>query len=199
MRYIFFILLIIFFLSCYKSKRDFFQNVNSENHFLDTFSLSNLKGFGISDKATIKKNKDYYEFNQSENSIYMQGYFNRTENKIFFLPENSENDLLFFDKSFWNTSLQRKSKMIRTKSQTTYEISIPEIIYNSEIKDSTINIKMSMSNILNRSETLVFEINKKLDVLKIEHINCKQDTLIMKFFPKQEVYYKHINRSAVCL
>ncbi|MEO9023278.1 MAG: hypothetical protein ABI237_18535 [Ginsengibacter sp.] len=191
--------MIIVISSCNRSKRIFFQSINSENYFLDTFSLMNLKGFGISKMPTGKNKEEYYDFNSSTNSIYMQGYFNKVGNKIFFLPENTEKKLLFFDKSFWDPSIKKVSQKIITKSQSMYEITPLGIVYNHIVKDSSFKIEMRMSNILNRDESLIFDVNKNFDVLSILFINCKNDTLMMEFLPKQEVYFKHVNKSAVCL
>jgi hypothetical protein len=198
MRYLY-VLMMIFLFSCNENKRDFFQSLQSENHFLDTFSMCNLKGFGMSDKSVVKDGRAYYQFNNLQNSIYTEGFMFRDKQELYFLPENSDRTILFFDASIWNKAVPKKPQKMSTKSQTVYETQFLGLIYNNYLKDSTSRIELRMSNILNRTEALIFEVTQKLDVLTIEHINCKNDTLVMKFFPKQEVYYKHINKSAVCL
>lgn len=198
MRYLY-VLMIILLFSCNENKRDFFQSLQSTNYFLDTFSMCNLKGFGMSDKSVVKDGRAYYQFNNLNNSIYTQGFFFRDKQELFFLAENSDSAILFFNASIWNKPVQKTSQKISTKTQTVYETQFLGLVYNNDLKDSTSRIVLRMSNILNRTEALVFEVTKKLDVLTIEHINCKNDTLEMKFFPKQEVYYKHFNKSAVCL
>lgn len=201
MKYYCYTLLIIFLVSCNKEKRIFFQSLKSSNHFLDTFSLSNLNGFGLGDKVVFKNGKNYFDFNSSNNSIYTVGYFSNDSGKISFLPEQSEQDLLFTDDtSFWNnTVISTKPTVVKSKSQTVYEVDRLGLIYNFSLNDSTLLIRMRVSNVLNRTETLIFELSKKLDMLTIKHVNCKNDTLIMNFFPKQEVYYKHFNKDSKCL
>ncbi|MEI6811093.1 MAG: hypothetical protein WCK60_03550 [Candidatus Nomurabacteria bacterium] len=199
MRYLYIILAICFFSCTDGTKRDFFQSVKVENHFLDTFSLSDLKSFGISNKSTLKNGRAYYDFNSLSNAIYTNGFFSKDKGKIFFLPEKSEQELLLLDTSLWNAPAQILPQKLSTKSQTVYEITRLELVYNENFKDSVLSVEMRMSNILNRTETLIFNITKGLDILAIEHVDCKNDTLIMKFFPKQEVYFKYINKSGRCL
>lgn len=195
MRYLYFILIIILF-SCTETDRNFFQNLKMKNHFLDTFSLSNLKKFGLSSKPTLKNGKYYYDFNKSDNSIYAEGSFRKDDGKLFFLPNESNNELLFLDTSQLTMSSGQK---VTTRNKSFYEIKLLGVSYNSDLRDSTFKIEMNDGGTFSHPETLLFEINKKLDVLSIEHINCKHDTLMINFFPRQEVYYKYINKSAVCL
>jgi len=200
MKYCCYILLIIFFVSCSKTKRDFFQSVKKSNHFLDTFSLSNLNGFGLDEKAIFKNGKNYFDFNSTNNSIYSMGYFSNDSGKIFFLPEQAEEDLLFADTSFWNsTTVPTRSYIVVSKSKTVYEVDRLGLFYNLSLNDSVLLIRMRVSNVLNRTETLIFELSKKLDMLAIKYVNCKNDTLIMNFSPKQEVYFKHLDESSKCL
>jgi hypothetical protein len=199
MRYLY-LILAMWFVSCNDGyKRDFFKSVKDENYFLDTFSLSDLKKFGISNKSILKNGKAYYDFNSLSNSIYTNGFFSMNKGKVFFLPEKSEGELLLVDMSLWNTPSQILPQRLSTQNQTIYEIKRLGLDFNNNLKDSVLNVEMRMSNILNRTETLIFAITKEVDILSIEHIDCKNDTLIMKFFPKQEVYFKHIDKSARCL
>ncbi len=192
--------MIFCFVSCKDGyKRDFFKSIKDENFFLDTFSLSRLKKFGISNKSVLRNGNTYYDFNVLSNSIYTNGSFSRNKRKVFFLPEKSETELLLVDMALWNNPSQMLPQRVSTLSQTVYEITRSELVYNDNLRDSVLNVEMRMSNILNQTETLVFAITKGVDILSIEHINCKNDTLIMKFLPKQEVYFKNINKSSRCL
>ena len=157
-----------------------------------------MKKFGISNSSILKNGRAYYDFNSLSNSIYTNGFFSKDKGKIFFLPEKSEQELLFLDTSLWNFPAQILPQKLTTKSQTVYEITRLGLVYNNNFKDSILSVEMSMSNILNRTEVLVFEVSKTLDIFTIEHINCKNDTLVMNFFPKQGVYFKHINKSGRC-
>lgn len=201
MKRYFYIFIIFVLCSCIGKKRTFFQSLKSQNYFLDTFSLSNLKGFGLGDKAIFRKGKVFFEFNGSNNSIYTVGYFSNDSGKISFLPEQSDQDLFFMDdSSLWNNEVvSTKPLVVKSKSQTVYEVDRLGLIYNVLLNDSTLLIRMRVSNILNKTETLIFEVSKKLDVVGISQINCKNDTLLINFFPKGKVYFKNINKESTCL
>lgn len=194
----FLLILIVNLYSCNENKRDFFQSLKTKHHFLDTFSLSNLKDFGISNKIVQKQNKGYYEFNNFNNAIYIGGFFRKEGRKLFFLPRDSEVELLFLD-SHWITSSQVSSQKITTKSNSIYDIKWLGLIYDSNLKDSLFNIQIYGDGLFSHPENLLFKVNRAFDVSMIQHVDCRNDTLIMNFFPEQGVYFNHINESAVCL
>lgn len=199
MKYFIFPIVFICLLSCNEAKRDFFQNLKAKNIFLDTFSLSNLKGVGLSAEPTIKQEgKSYYDFNIPKNSIYTNGLFCKVKDKLFFLPNGADREFLFLDLR-WNTLSTIAPQSLTTESQSFYSTEWLGLSYNAALRDSVYNVKINSNNIFNRSEDLLFEISKKLELISIEQINCKHDTLTINFFPKQEVYFKHINKNAVCL
>lgn len=191
-------MLFIFLFSCHEAKRDFFQNLKAENIFLDTFSLSNLKGVGLSAKPTVRQGKNYYAFNVPENSVYANGSFCRVKDKLFFLPNEADTEMLFLDLR-WNTSSSIAPQSLTTKNRSFYSVEWLGLSYNAVLRDSVYNVKINSSNIFSRPEDLLFEVSKNFELITIEQINCKHDTLTINFSPKEEVYFKHINKSAVCL
>jgi len=200
MRY--FIIMLVFVItgvSCKKKERDFFKSIQSKNVFLDTFSLLNLKGFGLSIAPFIKANEYCFEFNNSKNSIYITGAFYEKDESLFFFPENSNSSMVFLDKGMWDFSNQISSQEVTTKDNSVYEVSRLGLKFNQEIKDSTIDVGIRVSGMSIGTQFLIFEISKELDVLKLLHINCKNDTLVINFFPQREVYYRHLNESTRCL
>lgn len=199
MRHLFLLILLVLLFSCNRTKREFFQSMGAENRFLDSFSLYNLKSFGMSSKPISKNGKLYYEFNCTSNLVYVRGYFRKENRKLFFLPKNSEKEFLFLDASLGNSSAQLREWEETTKDNDLYELRWLGFAYNYIIKDSTFKIQINEDGIFTLPESLVFEVSKNFDILKIEHVNCKNDTLIMNFYPKQEVYFSHINKAAVCL
>ncbi len=185
MKYFIFPMLFIFLFSCNEVKRDFFQNLKAENIFLDTFSLSNLKGVVLSSKPTIRQGKNYYAFNVSENSIHANGSFCRVKDKLFFLPNEADTEILFLDLR-WNTSSSIAPQSLTTKNQSFYSLEWLGLSYNAVLRDSVYTVKINSSNIFSRPEDLLFEVSKKFELISIEQINCKHDTLTINFFQKKK-------------
>jgi hypothetical protein len=197
-KYSIYSLLIVLLATCNVKKRDFFQNFKPNSIVLDTFSLSNLKGFGLAQSSEVKFGKKYYSFNAVKNDIYCNGLFRHSSDKIYFLPEGCETEFLFLDLS-WKKSSSIKSRSQITKNQSIYSVEWLGQNYNPSLRDSVFNIKIRSSSIFNRSEDLIFEITKDLKIISIEQINCKNDTLRISLSPNERVYFKHFNSATVCL
>jgi hypothetical protein len=133
------------------------------------------------------------------NSILINGYLFREAKKIFFLPENSNENILLFDADIYGNHSNIFSQKIISKNKTIYETQGLGVNYDYGLRDSVLVSKISLDDIMNKNEMLIIEINKELDILEIKHVNCKNDTLLMNFFPTKKVFYKNINKSAFCL
>jgi len=190
--------MVMFLFSCTESRRDFFQNLKTDNIFLDTFSSSNLKGLGLSNKSTSKEGKRYYEFNSFNNIIYITGSFRKEDSRILFLPEGSDIEFLFLDLN-WNTSSSIQPQSVTTKNRDFYSVTWLGLSYNSVFSDSVYNIKIDGDGMFNHPESLIFQVKKDFELVSIEHINCKHDTLLINFLPKKEVNFKYLNTNTKCL
>jgi len=198
MRLFCFLIMVMFLFSCTESRRDFFQNLKTDNIFLDTFSSSNLKGLGLSNKSTSKEGKRYYEFNSFNNIIYITGSFRKEDSRILFLPEGSDIEFLFLDLN-WNTSSSIQPQSVTTKNRDFYSVTWLGLSYNSVFSDSVYNIKIDGDGMFNHPESLIFQVKKDFELVSIEHINCKHDTLLINFLPKKEVNFKYLNTNTKCL
>ncbi|HEY8898343.1 MAG TPA: hypothetical protein VIM79_26125 [Niastella sp.] len=191
--------LMIFYLSCSTNERRFFISLKDSNPFLDSFSSLNLKGFGLSLKGKMLNNHSVFEFNKNDNSIGTSGDFYESNGRLFFLPTNSDKELILYDKNMWYNLNDFFAEAIVTKDRTSYETSLIGVSFNKEVRDSTLSVAINRSSILNKTESVIFEVTKGLDVSKVVYVNCKNDTLVMVFLPKEEVYYKCKNNSTGCL
>jgi hypothetical protein len=184
--------------SCSETKRDFFQNLKADNTFLDTFSLSNLKGFGLTNNLISKRGKDYYSFNCADNGIYVSGSFRKDEGTIHFLPEDSDTELLFLDSSWKSTSFV-DLQSVTTKSKDFYSVTWLGLSFSHTFNDSIYNVKIDCDGVFNHPESLIFQVKRDFELVSIRHVNCKQDTLLIRFLPKEEIYFTHYNPRSKCL
>ena len=195
---LFFSLIVCFiFLECVHSeRRDFFKSLKSENVFLDTFSLFNLKEFGISEHSKEINGKKYFQINSDKSAIILDGFFRKEKNAILFLPSGSDSEILFIDPSPVASAGLTEAR-IKTKT-ILYVIRGNEPQFDYDLKDTVRKVEIYVESQAVQPEVITFSITKDLDIASLERVNCKQDTLIMKFIPKQQVYFKTIN-TALCL
>jgi hypothetical protein len=197
MKYLFFVITILFF-SCKEKERSFFTNLEANNPFVDTFTLKDLKGFGLSSRPTFINGMSYYLFNKNNNSIFIEGFFRKDHDKLFFLPPASDQEFLFLDLD-WNSSNKIVEAPVTTKNSDLFKVEWLGLSYNRDLRDSTFIIKIEGEGALTHSESLIFEVSKDFQIQGIEHVNCKSDTLAITFYPDKKVYYSHFNSATVCL
>jgi hypothetical protein len=199
MRQLYLLIFSFVFFACGRQDRQFFQSLKVKHAFLDTFSQFDLKGFGISNKSIEQRGKSYYNFNAGKNSVFIGGFFRRESNIIYFLPRDAEKELIFFDIIKPNLSSDDSGRKVITQTRGYFEIVEKGSIYNALLNDTTYLVEINGNGLVSESESLIFEINEKFDIVNIKHVNCRNDTLTMVFQPDEKVFYANRNDSVKCL
>ena len=187
-------------ISCKKNKnRDFCVHIESVNTFIDTFKDANLRGLGIQDKALKLMGKNYYKFNVAENVFFLKGYISKTSNSLFFIPlGDKSNEYEFFNKEIVKVNFDSISQLKEVNYQG-LTISYIKTMFSTEINDTIATIKFKDLSNQSYAEEILMDVGFKNDIVNLKSINCKNDTLVINFYPAKNVYYKNINKDVKCL
>ncbi len=189
------LILILAAVGCKNAERNFFQSMHETNLFLDTFSLANLKGVGFVNHPVTIQGREYYEFNHNNNALLFSGFFRREDNKIFMLPSHADSEIIFIDLSALSKAPEA---VIQTKTNI-YIVRHHGLITSHTHEDSAFQVEITTELKFSQPETLVFKVDKNLDLISLERINCKRDTLEIIFKPDQRIFLKSINQHSLCL
>ncbi|CAN5404326.1 hypothetical protein BH11BAC3_BH11BAC3_07790 [soil metagenome] len=194
------IVLCITFLSCKNNKQEPPLGIISKNYFLDTFSLLNLKGFGIGNEPIKLNDNIYYEFNQTKNSFPIKGFIRKDKGTVFFRDLLKKNSEYIFYSSEFKAKYQQESIIKRASDSSPMEIKFVNNIFNNQLNDTLTLISYtyrSSYNSIQPDEIIIF-YTKSGKVLKFDFVNCRNDTLEMNFV-NRNVFYKNRNADLQCL
>ena len=188
-------------LGCKRERRNFFLNIEERNIFMDTFSLANIKGFGIGNESIEKNGETYYEFNINKNEIPLKGYISKRGKDLFFKNfAVSNEEYLFYSPSFKN--VYKDNDIIkRNKDKSPTEIKFGGYKIDSLSNDSLLSISYKVKHAFDSSEPgeVIFFYNNENELIKFYFIDCKNDTLQINLTPTRNIFYKHEKSNVLCL